>query len=749
MPQRLVGVQQRLGVLVGPARPALDEVAGHGERRPGERQHRHVGPELGADEGDGLGDVGDVVGLAAGAGGRGRRGGAADRGRPGRCRGDVDAEPGGVGRHDDVAVEHGGVDAVAVHRLQRDRRRQLGLLDGVEDRALAAHGAVLREAATGLAHEPHRRVAARPARSRRPGTAMRSASTWRRRRYWPVPSTPPAPSAPIEFREPLFGARGRGDTQHPIPGADHRDPRRTNDAAAPRTGGRAGPRRPRVRVPRSHEAVGVAHARPHRGRPRRHVPGALRAQRVRRGPRQAARRPRPRRRRPRVRAHRPHGRDAGHDGGVPHRPPGRRRRAVRADRRRLAGTRRRAVLPGHRTRADGPRAPPPLRRRGAHRPRHRGRAVRRRPPRCRPRRRPRAGRAAPNGERRRCRRERRPSGAARLLHAARRPRARAHRHARRHRRHDPGRAGRDHPLAAGRRARRAGRSRHRQDRRRPPPRRLPAVHAPLPARGPGRPRHRAEPGVPALHRARPAVARRGRGRAGRARRPRARASTSPGPAIPATPTWRRGSRATPACPTSSTRPSSDRQRPLRDDLRVPFRTGYVRLAASETARIVKAARRRFRRHNGGRRFVEGEVFGALAASWRGDPVTAGDIRQALRHAPRRARRARAHLAGADPGPAAARPVRLARPAAPRRRRDPERRRDRRPAPATRRTTSPRCAGPRPTWRCSTTPATCSVRGSAGAARSTTATRSARTATSSSTRSRTSRRCSSRWPPAGR
>ena len=66
----------------------------------------------------------------------------------------------------------------------------------------------------------------------------------------------------------------------------------------------------------------------------------------------------------------------------------------------------------------------------------------------------------------------------------------------------------------------------------------------------------------------------------------------------------------------------DRQRPLRDDLRVPFRTGYVRLAASETARIVKAARRRFRRHNGGRRFVEGEVFGALAASWRGDPVTA-------------------------------------------------------------------------------------------------------------------------------
>ena len=51
---------------------------------------------------------------------------------------DVDAEPDGVGGHDDVAVQHGGVDAVAAHRLQRDLGGQLGLLDGVEDRALAA-----------------------------------------------------------------------------------------------------------------------------------------------------------------------------------------------------------------------------------------------------------------------------------------------------------------------------------------------------------------------------------------------------------------------------------------------------------------------------------------------------------------------------------------------------------------------------------------------------------------------------------
>jgi DNA helicase IV len=78
---------------------------------------------------------------------------------------------------------------------------------------------------------------------------------------------------------------------------------------------------------------------------------------------------------------------------------------------------------------------------------------------------------------------------------------------------------------------------------------------------------------------------------------------------------------------------ADRQRPLRDDVRVPFRTGFVRLAAGDTARIVRTARRRFRRHNAGRRFVETEVFAALAASWRGEPVSAGEVRAAVRRHP--------------------------------------------------------------------------------------------------------------------
>ncbi len=78
---------------------------------------------------------------------------------------------------------------------------------------------------------------------------------------------------------------------------------------------------------------------------------------------------------------------------------------------------------------------------------------------------------------------------------------------------------------------------------------------------------------------------------------------------------------------------SDRQRPLREDLRVPFRTGYLRLSAAETQRSVKAARRRFRRHNSARRFVENEVWAALAASSRPEPVTPVEVRQALRHEP--------------------------------------------------------------------------------------------------------------------
>jgi DNA helicase IV len=74
---------------------------------------------------------------------------------------------------------------------------------------------------------------------------------------------------------------------------------------------------------------------------------------------------------------------------------------------------------------------------------------------------------------------------------------------------------------------------------------------------------------------------------------------------------------------------TDRERPLREDLVLPFRTGYVRLRAAESARIVKAAQRRFRRHNAARRWFEGEVWAALAATWR-DEATPAEVRDAVR-----------------------------------------------------------------------------------------------------------------------
>ena len=160
MPQHLVGVHQRLGVLVGTARSALDEVAGDRERSARERQDRHRSGELVADDADRFGDVRDVVGLDRAEALEVDAGPDRALGhRPGTGR-DVDAEPDGMRRHDDVAVEHRRIDAVAPHRLQGDLGGDLGPLDGVEDRTLTAHGPVLREAAARLAHEPHRSAAA-------------------------------------------------------------------------------------------------------------------------------------------------------------------------------------------------------------------------------------------------------------------------------------------------------------------------------------------------------------------------------------------------------------------------------------------------------------------------------------------------------------------------------------------------------------------------------------------------------------
>ena len=77
---------------------------------------------------------------------------------------------------------------------------------------------------------------------------------------------------------------------------------------------------------------------------------------------------------------------------------------------------------------------------------------------------------------------------------------------------------------------------------------------------------------------------------------------------------------------------TDRERPLREDVVLPYGTGYARLRVEESVNIVKAARRRFHRHNAGRRFVENEVWSAMAATLRSG-AEAEDVRESLRELP--------------------------------------------------------------------------------------------------------------------
>ena len=177
---------------------------------------------------------------------------------------------------------------------------------------------------------------------------------------------------------------------------------------------------------------------------------------------------------------RPHRRGRGTH--LAHRPAPRRGCPVGSRRRGLACPRRGALLPGQRQGCpgSGPAPPdhggPPLRRRRGRRPLRRG------------------------GRRRRL------DQAPRRRRAPGRARAGPDRRDARHRGHHPGRAGRDHPRAAGPAADRPRGSRDGEDGRRAPPGRLPPVQPP-PAQPRGGPGARPEPGLPALHRAGPPLPR--------------------------------------------------------------------------------------------------------------------------------------------------------------------------------------------------------------------------------------------------
>ncbi len=74
----------------------------------------------------------------------------------------------------------------------------------------------------------------------------------------------------------------------------------------------------------------------------------------------------------------------------------------------------------------------------------------------------------------------------------------------------------------------------------------------------------------------------------------------------------------------------DRERPLREDLVVPLGVTYLRFSVEDSVRVVKAARRRYRRHNAARRWVENEVYATLAGSAR-DELTPHQVKEAVRH----------------------------------------------------------------------------------------------------------------------
>jgi DNA helicase IV len=76
----------------------------------------------------------------------------------------------------------------------------------------------------------------------------------------------------------------------------------------------------------------------------------------------------------------------------------------------------------------------------------------------------------------------------------------------------------------------------------------------------------------------------------------------------------------------------DRKRWLNRNLRVPVGLQHLVLTSSESEAIVRAARRRFRTHNAGRRFVEREVAQALAQSSR-VPIEAAELWPQIKRLP--------------------------------------------------------------------------------------------------------------------
>lgn len=142
VPQLGLAVHQGLGVLMVLRRPALDEVRGQRERSARETDERLVA-ELSHELADRLGDIGDVAGFEvaqafdpAGVPDR-----LVDHGAHTRL--DVQVDPDGLERHDDVAEEDRGVGVVPADRLHRDLGDHVGSRTRLKHRHVGANPSVL------------------------------------------------------------------------------------------------------------------------------------------------------------------------------------------------------------------------------------------------------------------------------------------------------------------------------------------------------------------------------------------------------------------------------------------------------------------------------------------------------------------------------------------------------------------------------------------------------------------------------
>ena len=147
------------GVLESFRAAALDHVGGEGPWRPGEADERHPVGKVTADFADRLHHEAEVLVRLHGPEGL-QRGFVAER--RGKLRplalAEVEFHSHGLGDHENVRKENGGIHSEDVDRLEGDLGREVGPFIHFGKRVVFPDGAVFGQVAARLAHDPNRRA---------------------------------------------------------------------------------------------------------------------------------------------------------------------------------------------------------------------------------------------------------------------------------------------------------------------------------------------------------------------------------------------------------------------------------------------------------------------------------------------------------------------------------------------------------------------------------------------------------------